>query len=520
MNNNNQQLIDWNKVRANIEITDKAFFFLRIIVLFGGILWLTLSDVPEYTFRLLTNLFIYFIVYSVFTYIWLLISPDKKKTIYLFFLIFDIPFTFLLVYYTGGFHSHFVNGFYLMTALYSFYFGLVPGVFIAAAASALYLIAGGIDLNKHYWPDYSVSIAFMFLLSVPLGMLSQKLKKDKAEISFLNRDLKGYIKELQSVHGRLIQVEKMSELGRMAADVAHEIRNPLTSIGGYARRLEKNLSQIKTEKECVQSIFKEKEYAEIIINEVNRLERILKDILTFSRDVQYHMELQKLNGIIKESVMTFEDLIMEQSINVETKADDAVPDVLMDRDQLKQTLINFISNAIDAMPKGGDLEIKTYIEEMNNINYAVLEVRDSGHGIPDKKMENIFEPFYSSKELGEGTGLGLSICKKIIDEHHGLIKVESTLGKGTSFKVLLPVPDRKDDERTRCWEFHNCGADRIEGGSIFRCPAYPEYGLQCWAVAGTYCGNRVSGVMAQKLGECQKCEFYKKMVTPEEKVEQ
>ncbi len=126
-------------------------------------------------------------------------------------------------------------------------------------------------------------------------------------------------------------------------------------------------------------------------------------------------------------------------------------------------------------------------------------------------MDNIFEPFYSSKEIGEGTGLGLSICKKIIDEHHGLIKVESTLGKGTSFKMLLPVPDREDDDRTRCWEFQNCGADRTEGGSIFRCPAYPEYGRVCWAVAGTFCKGKIQGKFALETFSCVICDVFSKV---------
>ena len=516
MNNNKNRLIKWDRVRLNIEDADTAFLFVRIIVLLGGISWLALSQIPAETFRLLTNLFIYFLVYSVFTYIWLLISPEKKKSIYVFFLLFDIPFTFLLVYYTGGFHSHFVNGFYLMTALYSFYFGLVPGVFIAVAASVLYLIAGGLDLNEHYWPDFSVSIAFMFLLAVPLGLLSQKLKKDRSEISSLNKNLRVYIDELQSMHGRLIQVEKMSELGRMAADVAHEIRNPLTSIGGFARRLDKNLSEIKSER----SIYKGKEYVGIIISEVNRLERILKDILTFSRDVKYNMERLRINEIINASLITFAELFREQKINVIEKIDNSIPEVLLDRNQLKQALLNFISNAIDAMPNGGSITISTYIEELNNVTYAVLDVTDSGQGIPDKRMDNIFEPFYSSKEIGEGTGLGLSICKKIIDEHNGLIKVESTLGKGSSFKVLLPVPDSGDTDMTKCWEFHNCGADNIDNKNIIRCPAYPDYGLICWAVAGTFCGNKVRGIFAEKLGDCRKCEFYVSVTAPEETSEE
>ncbi|MHC4133232.1 MAG: sensor histidine kinase, partial [Planctomycetota bacterium] len=112
-----------------------------------------------------------------------------------------------------------------MTALYSFYFGTITGTIVAASATVLYLVSGNFNLTEMYWTDFSVRITFLFVLALPLGMLSQKLKKDKNKIENLNKDLEKHIEELNNVHGRLIQVEKMSQLGRLTADVAHEIRN-------------------------------------------------------------------------------------------------------------------------------------------------------------------------------------------------------------------------------------------------------------------------------------------------------
>ncbi len=502
----------WDKVKPCVESADIAFICLRVIILCGGIGWLVFSHISQDTFGDVSNLFIFFVAYSVSIYLWLFFCPEKKRIIHVFFLFFDFLFTSLLVRATGGFLSQFLIGFYLMTALYSFYYGLIRGAVIATIASVLYLLSGGFNFTEYYWADFSVSIASLFLLAVPLGILSQALKKDKLEISGLNKDLKEHIEEMQNIHGRLIQVEKMSELGRMTADVAHEIRNPLTAIGGFARRLEKNLLHITSAEACMRIISKEKEYAEIIISEVTRLEKILRDVLTFSREPKYKSEYQELNGVINESLRTYENICAEQSIRIEIIKDETLQEVFIDRDQVKQAIINLISNAIDVMPDGGELKIHTSMEELNAVNYVTVEVADTGCGIPEEELTMIFEPFYSSKEIGAGTGLGLSICKKIMDEHNGLIRVESKLGKGTSFKLLFPYQSKEEGKKTQCWEFNNCGAEKTEGNVATVCHAYPHYGRICWAVAGTFCGKKLSGIIARKLGDCKECNFYKRVV--------
>jgi len=352
-----------------------------------------------------------------------------------------------------------------------------------------------------HWTDFIVRIAFLFLLAIPLGMLSQKLKRDKDKIENLNDELEGYIDELQSMQEKLIQGEKLSALGRLTADVAHEIRNPLTSIGGFARRLNNKLT----------AGTREKEYAEIVMSEVDRLERILRDVLMFSKESKFEMENQQINDTVRDLVETFRGLCDEQSIKIETDFGESLPDILIDRDHVRQAVNNLISNAIDVMPDGGYLSIKTFNDEIYYAEYVVVEVKDTGPGLTKDVTEMIFEPFYTTKEIGVGTGLGLSICKKIMDEHNGLIFVDSELGVGTTFKMYFPYQSGENGSKIKCWEFHKCGVEKAEGAVNMRCPAYPDYGRMCWAVAGTFCGKKVSGAVAQKLGDCRKCGFYKRV---------
>ncbi|GBE04801.1 sensor protein ZraS [bacterium BMS3Abin10] len=496
----------WQAARAHIEIADAAFSVLRFILLLGGIGWLVFSDLSRETVNDVTRTFIFFVTYSVFIYLWLFVSPQKKRTIYIFSLSFDLILAFHLVRVTGGFDSSFFIGFYLITALYSFYYGLRGGAAIATVAAVFYLLSGGLDFSKLAWTDFSLRVSFLFLIAVPLGMLSQQLKKDKDEIGHLNKELNEFIDELRYVQGKLIQAEKLSALGRLTADVAHEIRNPLTSIGGFARRLDKRLEPDS----------KEKEYSGIVISEVDRLEKILRDVLTFSRRAALHLEYQNINEPVNVATRTFSDMCGEQSISIEKNLDTSLPQVLIDGEQVRQALNNLITNAIDAMPKGGTLTINTLMQTLNHVDYVVVEIADTGTGIPTEKLNMIFEPFYTTKEIGIGTGLGLSICKKIMDEHNGLIHAEIQEGEITKFGLFFPHQSEEEGAKTKCWEFQKCGIEKTEGSAEMKCPAYPEYGRICWAVAGTFCEKEVSGAIAHKLGNCKQCGFYQAVVVRKE----
>jgi signal transduction histidine kinase len=252
---------------------------------------------------------------------------------------------------------------------------------------------------------------------------------------------------------------------------------------------------------------KEKEYAELVIREVERLEKILRDVLTFSRHARFHLERHTLNEIARETARMFGDIYEEQNIRMEITVEEDLPEILIDQDQVRQALGNLLMNAADAMPEGGLLKIETGKEELHDVPYVFVRVSDSGQGIPEDKLPLIFEPFFSTKEI-HGTGLGLSITRKIMEEHCGFVKAESTVGKGTNFSLYFPYQSEEEASEINCWEYMKCGRDK---DAAEKCPAYPHFGRTCWAVAGTFCEGKVQGTFAQKYEDCQKCGFYQKL---------
>lgn len=310
----------------------------------------------------------------------------------------------------------------------------------------------------------------------------------------LEREIAKKTAELKKSQDKLIQAEKLSALGRLTADVAHEIRNPLTAIGGFARRLYKNASGEK-----------EKERAEVIVSEVGRLEKILRDVLTFSRDARSHLEKHPIGDLVYDVMRMHESACSEQSVSVEVMIERDLSPVLMDRDQVRQALTNIIANALDAMPRGGMLQMTTGSEVLHDVRYVFLKVSDTGQGIAADKLPLIFEPFFTTKKIGHGTGLGLSITNKIMEEHGGFIRAESTVGVGSAFSLYFPQQGEEESREVKCWEYMKCNRDK---DATTKCPAYPNFGRICWAVAGTFCEGKVQGTFAQKYADCRKCNFY------------
>ncbi len=357
------------------------------------------------------------------------------------------------------------------------------------------------DLLKDIDFDKSVDVRNLHDLAADQALkikaLTNEIVEYKKEIDDLNTRIEG----IKFTKDKMIQHEKLTALGRFTADVAHEIRNPLTALGGYARRLSKKAA----------GGTKEKEYIDVIISEVGRLEHILSDVLTFARDARFHAERYNINEVVKESLKTYKDLCEEQSVEMHMSFK-KIPEILIDRDQVRQALDNIISNAIDSMPDGGTLKVETCMEMMHEIGYVTVKIIDCGEGIPEDKLGLLFEPFFTTKKIGHGTGLGLSISRKIMEEHHGLIKAESTVGKGTVFTMYFPYQSEEDDSKIKCWQYLKCGKDCATEGT---CSSYPNYGRICWVVAGTFCQGKVQGTYAQKIDNCKRCPFYNKVVDKE-----
>lgn len=233
--------------------------------------------------------------------------------------------------------------------------------------------------------------------------------------------------ELKNVHHKLIESEKFRALGEMAANVAHEIRNPLVSIGGFARRLKRKLENMTDETT----------YIDIIIKEVEHLEEILKGILTFSREPILDSRENSINDLIDEIVTIFGPEFAEKNIVIKTNLDNNIPAFKFDEIRIKQAIINVITNSSEAIGKNGTIAVSTYTK--NESNQVCVRISDTGGGIPLNLLNNIFNPFFTTKNTG--IGLGLAITKKIIESHNGTISIENNLGDGTVFDFALPLEE-------------------------------------------------------------------------------
>jgi PAS domain S-box-containing protein len=228
---------------------------------------------------------------------------------------------------------------------------------------------------------------------------------------------------------QLRRAESLAALTTLAAGVAHEIKNPLASIriqlGIIRRILEKNCTK-KTE-----SIFHN---ISLVEQEIDRLNSIVVDFLFAVRPMDITLILDRAEEVIDEVVELMRHEAEDQHIRIVTQIEPNLPDVMIDRKNLKQALLNIVKNAIAAMPDGGVLTISASVKN----DELQIAVSDTGIGIPEELMTKIFEPYFTTKE--SGTGLGLTITFKIVKEHNGEITVESTPSKGSTFTIHLPLP--------------------------------------------------------------------------------
>lgn len=220
-----------------------------------------------------------------------------------------------------------------------------------------------------------------------------------------------------------VHSEKLAMVGKMATHVAHEIRNPLTTIGIFARAI---LQKPGDEQRVVKN-------AKVIAEETTRLENMMQGVMDFSRPAAPQPRLTDLNGVVEKAFRTQAEILSSRNIHASLDLDRSLPALNLDENQFLQVLHNLLRNAGDSMPQGGALEVRTGREG----ELACVAVTDSGTGIPAEIVEQVFDPFFTTKH--DGTGLGLAVCKQIVDSHGGRIEVQSQVGKGTTFRILLPA---------------------------------------------------------------------------------
>ncbi|MCY1117206.1 ATP-binding protein [Bacillus safensis] len=218
-----------------------------------------------------------------------------------------------------------------------------------------------------------------------------------------------------------MQAQKLAVAGQIAAGIAHEVRNPLTSVNGF-------LQLMKTQ-------YPERtDYFDIIFSEIKRIDFVLSELLVLAKPQSVHFQEVQLHGLLEQVITLLKTNAVLSNIDLKQpfKKQDAGA-ILADANQMKQLFINLIKNAIEAMPEGGSI----YISTEKLMNEWKITIQDEGKGMSEEDIQKIYDPFFSTKT--EGTGLGLTICAAILKDHHGRMDVSSELGKGTAFHIYLPV---------------------------------------------------------------------------------
>jgi signal transduction histidine kinase len=254
-------------------------------------------------------------------------------------------------------------------------------------------------------------------------ILQQKVAQATAQLKHKNEQLEEANLRLFALTKQVREMERLVTAGQITAQLAHEVATPLNLISGHAQLLKNTLNADQ----------KEIRRIDLIIEQIERIERIVRETLNRARlKADEHKPLD-LNQLLKKIFETVEPILQESKIELEFLLSENLPLILGDSDQLQQVFLNLFNNSLDAMPEGGKLMVSTNFEN----DEVIVVFSDSGQGLPEEIKSKIFQPLFTTKQPGHGTGLGLFIVKEILQDHNAEIEVESQLKKGTTFRLIF-----------------------------------------------------------------------------------
>jgi two-component system NtrC family sensor kinase len=310
-------------------------------------------------------------------------------------------------------------------------------VLITLAGMALAIGLGYILANKIMKPVHQLIKASQQVSEGSLTPEIGPISKDE-EMRILQNTFKDMVASMErrraEAENRLLQSEKQSSIGRLAAGVAHEINNPLTGVLTYTHMLLRRKDIGNDIRADLQTIAESTE----------RVRKIVKGLLDFSRQTKLDQEPTDVNMLIRSVISPMENQALVKGVSITFDPGENLPTVTLDRNQFQSVLINLIINALDATEPGGNINIYTATGlSASDTGHKGVEITiaDTGSGIPPDNLDKLFDPFFSTKEVGQGTGLGLSVSYGIVQRHGGTIRVQSELGKGSTFFIWIPIEE-------------------------------------------------------------------------------
>ena len=306
---------------------------------------------------------------------------------------------------------------------------LMHAILIVIVGALLVIL---IDLTTNHLIMRPLERMTGILQSSESGDLPVERNYSSDEIGRATYNLVRMLWQLRDAHSK-----RIAALGQFAAGVAHEIRNPLNSIGMTAQHLKTVFSQQEVSKDDIEEA---KELLEIVDNKIQELKETSEQFLTLNRPRRLNIKPVNLNTLVEQVLSEFALIAEEAKVQVIKNYADNLPNVPLDATLMRQTLFNFVQNSIQAMPKGGSIYMSTSHQKAEKeAERAVIEIRDTGIGIPEEIQERIYDAYFTTKDATGGIGLGLAISHQIITAHGGKVEVRSKMGMGTVFKIGLPL---------------------------------------------------------------------------------
>ncbi len=324
-------------------------------------------------------------------------------------------------------HELYQRIYYIPILLAAYWYGPLKGILAAAFASLLYIYH--IERDWSHFPIYAFNqyaeIVMYHAVAFVIGFLSQKDRRQRDALRKTSNELSEAYQQLRNTFEQLKKADRLAVLGKLSAGIAHEIRNPLASIKGSIEILEGEIPADNPKQEFVK----------IIKEEAIRLNSIVAEVLKFARPPKPSMDPTSVNELINSTLTLFQNQIQTSQVRVLKQLDQRLPLANLDPDQIRQVLLNIMLNAIQAMPAGGIMEVRSCLG--NEGKKVTIEITDTGDGISEEDIDNIFDPFFTTKP--QGTGLGLAISHQLVENHGGSIQVIRNSKAGVTFRIELPL---------------------------------------------------------------------------------